>query len=82
MAYFSNSTEGECFDFQCAQCKYGLSPCPIAAVQAAYNYDQKKDETGTAKKILDSLVKQDGTCTMFEMAKKDFYLNRNQGELF
>ena len=33
MAYFSNGSEGMCFEDQCAKCKYGQEPCPIAAVQ-------------------------------------------------
>ena len=36
MAYFSNGSEGQCFDEQCAICKYGESPCPIAAIQMEF----------------------------------------------
>jgi hypothetical protein len=82
MAYFSNGSEGMCFDDQCGKCKHGKSPCPIALVQMMYNYDQHKDTSGTATAILDSLVKTDGTCTVFEMAKLDFEIDPNQLGLF
>jgi len=82
MAYFSNGTEGMVFDDQCARCKYGQHPCPIALVQIDANYDQLKDETGTARKILNHLVKQDGTCTMWETFKHDLEIDPSQLELF
>lgn len=82
MAYFSNGTEGMVFDDQCARCKYGNHPCPIAMVQIDNNYDQCKDLSGTARRILDALVKNDGTCTMYELAKQDFAIDPNQLELF
>ena len=47
MAYFSNSTEGSVFDYQCSLCKYGEEPCPIAAVQSIYNYDACNNEIAT-----------------------------------
>lgn len=81
MAYFSNGTEGMVFDDQCARCKFGRHPCPIAFVQIDANYDQHKDLTGTARKILDHLVKNDGTCMVYEMAKQDFAIDPNQLEL-
>lgn len=81
MAYFSNGTEGMVFDGQCAMCKYGKHPCPIAWVQIDANYDQIKDTTGTATKILNHLVKDDGTCAMWEMAKVDFAIDPNQLQL-
>ena len=74
MAHFSNGSEGMCFDEQCAKCKYGQAPCPIAWVQLEYNYTQSKD----AREMLDYLVKADGTCTMWEMAKADFAIDPNQ----
>jgi len=82
MAYFSNGSEGFVFDDQCAKCKFGQSPCPIALVQLEYNYDQHKDTSGTATKILDTLVKDDGTCTVWEMAKDDFAIDPNQLDIF
>jgi hypothetical protein len=72
MAYFSNGSEGMSFDDQCCRCKYGQEPCPIALVQSSYNYEQLKDTTGTARKILNTLVKEDGTCTMYQWFKRDF----------
>jgi hypothetical protein len=29
MAYFSNGSEGMCFEDQCAKCKWGKKTCPI-----------------------------------------------------
>lgn len=69
MAYFSNGCEGECFGEQCGQCKYGEKPCPIAYVQMAFNYKAVGNEI--ASKILEHLVKDDGTCEMLKMARKD-----------
>jgi hypothetical protein len=81
MAYFANSTEGECFDKQCSICKYGEKACPIAYVQSAYNYDACNNKV--ARIILDTLIKNDGTCTMFETFKKDFCDNgEKQSKLF
>jgi len=80
MAYFSNGTEGEVFDNQCLKCKYGEKPCPIAGVQMEYNYDACNNEV--ASKILNDLVKQDGTCVMFKMFEDDFFNDPNQINLF
>ena len=79
MAYFPNGTVGMCFDEQCCRCKYGEEPCPIYLVQSIYNYDACNNEVAT--KILDELVKNDGTCTVFEMAKEHFFVDINQTEL-
>ena len=79
MAYFSNGSEGMCFDDQCAKCKYGLLPCPIALVQIMYNYDAANNEVAT--KILDSLVSDNGTCSMFEEFKSDVAIDPNQTTL-
>lgn len=70
------------FDDQCARCKFGDKPCPIALVQMVYNYDQLNDTTGTARKMLNELVKDDGTCAVYEMAKADFAVDPNQLKLF
>ncbi|MEQ9393276.1 MAG: hypothetical protein RLO03_13820 [Balneola sp.] len=80
MAYFSNGSEGMVFDEQCSKCKYGQKACPIAAVQIMYNYDACNNETAT--NILESLVKDDGTCTMWEEFRKDFEIEPNQKEFF
>jgi len=73
MAYFSNSGDGAAFDEQCAKCKYGEQPCPIAFVQMQFNYEAVNNKTAT--EVLDALVKNDGTCTMFKTFEKDFYAN-------
>lgn len=73
MAYFSNGSEGMCFEDQCAKCKYGQEPCPIALVQMIYNYDACNNEV--ASNILNALVKNDGTCTVFELMKSDIKIS-------
>lgn len=73
MAYFSNGSEGSVFDSQCARCKYGKHPCPIALVQSEFNYDACN--VPVARKILDALVKDNGTCTMFETFKGDLNID-------
>jgi hypothetical protein len=70
MAYFSNGSEGECFENECAKCKYGELPCPIALVQFTYNYEACNNPVAT--KILDRLVSNKGECSMRKMFKKDF----------
>jgi hypothetical protein len=70
MAYFSNGTEGMVLDHQCSLCKYGDEPCPIYLVQSLYNYDACNNEV--ARKILDELIENNGTCAMFKAFKKDF----------
>ena len=70
MAYFSNSSEGSVFEYQCSKCKYGDKPCPIAWVQMDYNYEACNNKTASA--ILNELVKDDSTCAMFEEFKEDF----------
>lgn len=72
MAYFSSGTEGAVLDEQCSMCKYGDRPCPIFWVQIEYNYDACNNET--ARKILNDLVKDDGTCEMFKQFKEDFQI--------
>lgn len=73
MAYFSNGSEGMCFDDQCSICKYGEDPCPIAFVQMEYNYEACNNEI--ARKILDYLVKDNGECAMFIAFKKDLHID-------
>lgn len=82
MAYFSNGSEGTVFDDQCAKCKFGDKPCPIAAIQIQYNYNQLNDKTGTAKHIMDELVNDKGECSIWKMAKQDFEIDPNQLDLF
>ena len=80
MAYFANGSEGECFDYQCSECKYGELPCPIWVVQSEYNYNAANNKVATS--ILDYLIKDDGTCEMWKMFKDDFFKDVNQQELF
>ena len=82
MAYFSNGTEGMVFDEQCTRCKYGEDPCPITWVQHEWNYEACNNPT--ARAILDFLVKNDGTCAMYETFKKDFRIDTSckEQELF
>ena len=75
MAYFANGTEGMKFEYQCSLCKYGEEPCPIALVQFMYNYDACNNEIAT--KILNELVKNNGTCAMWEEFKNDFRIDKN-----
>ena len=79
MAYFSNSSDGSVFDAQCSKCKFGNYACPVAAMQLLWNYDQVGNKL--AEQIMDNFVKQDGTCTVFEMAKEDFEIDPNQQSL-
>lgn len=80
MAYFPNGTSGEVFDQQCCKCKYGQSPCPIAWVQTENNYEACNNPI--ARKILDYLVHDDGTCAMWKQFKKDLEIDINQQNLF
>lgn len=73
MAYFSNGTEGSVLDHQCSLCKYGEENCPIFFVQFNYNYDACNNEV--ARKILDDLIADNGTCAMWKEFKKDFRID-------
>jgi len=75
MAYFSNSTEGSVFEYQCSICKYGETSCPIAWVQLEYNYEACNNEI--ARKILDFLISDNGTCAMWKKYQKDFRIDPN-----
>jgi len=79
MAYFSNGIEGSVFEYQCSLCKYGTKACPIFEVQFDYNYEACNNRV--AKKILDTLIANDGTCAMFKKFKDDFS-NKNAPSLF
>ena len=76
MAYFSNSSEGECLENKCYQCRYGEKPCPIFAVQFNYNYDACGNKV--ASQILNDLINDDGTCEMYKMFEKDFALTEGE----
>ena len=80
MAYFPNGSAGICFDDQCACCKYGELPCPIALVQMNYNYEACNNKTATA--ILNDLVSNEGECSMYKAFEKDLFVDINQMKLF
>ena len=67
MAYFSNGSEGEILDNQCAECRIPQDvPCPVLYVQMAYNYDQL-DEDGEetlTSEVMNCLVDKKGICKM------------------
>ena len=68
MAYFSNGSEGEKFEDECATCKYGNKACPIAWVQIDNNYEACNNPV--ARKILDHLVSNDGKCKMKQLIEE------------
>jgi len=70
MAYFANGSSGEVFDEQCSRCRFGKVACPIYLVQVEYNYQACNNKV--ARAILDQLVRQDGTCEMFQL-DPDFF---------
>jgi hypothetical protein len=67
MAYFPNGSAGEGFDEQCSECPYGEEPCPVFCAQSIFNYDAVNNKVATD--ILNVLVKDNGTCMMFELIK-------------
>jgi len=79
MAYFSKGSEGMCFDEECSTCKYGEEPCPIYNMQLEFNYKACNNEV--ASQILNSLVRNDGTCIMKQMFRKDFYIDTRQSKI-
>jgi hypothetical protein len=74
MAYFSNGSEGMCFDDQCQKCKYGENYCPIWGMQQEFNYEACNNEL--AQKIMNWLVKNDGTCEMYKEFEEDFKIKK------
>jgi hypothetical protein len=76
MAYFPNSSTGECFDEQCDNCKYRQKPCPIAAIQMQFNYDQVNNKLAT--EIMNCLVSNDGKCSMFNTFFNDFAIPEDE----
>ena len=75
MAYFSNGSAACGFESQCAKCRFGRvsfgkKQCPIAMAQIMFNYDAVNNKVAT--KILDSLIKNDGTCEMYKAFEIEF----------
>ena len=67
MAYFSNGTEGEILDEQCAECSVADdAPCPVLWVQTTYNYSQidKDGEPTLLSEAINCLVDEKGQCKM------------------
>jgi len=79
MAYFSNTTEGDVLEHQCSLCKYGEKDCPIYFVQAMYNYDACNN--AIARRILDELIADNGTCAMWKAFRNDFRIDPDATEL-
>lgn len=79
MAYFPNGSAGEVFDAQCGKCRYGDEGCPIWLVQNEFNYEACN--VPVARKILDALVKDDGTCAMFALDPNTFTAPPEQIEI-
>ena len=63
MAYFSNGTEGDILDRQCAEC-LPHDPCPIAKVQVRFNYTQCKKGQEELRRCMNMLVDEEGQCLM------------------
>ncbi len=64
MAYFSNGSEGEVLDDQCADCPIGEMMCPVLHVQMFYNYDQVASGQEKLRRALSLLVNDQGICQM------------------
>ena len=64
MAYYSNSSEGDLFDEQCTECIHAdeEAMCPVAYIQATYNYDQHGKGQEKLKEIMDILVDNKKGC--------------------
>lgn len=78
MAYFSNGSEGSCFEQQCRKCIFGERACPIAFVQMDSNYDAVNNKTATT--ILNNLVKNNGDCEMFKQFEIELSLIGDESE--
>ena len=79
MAYFPNGSAGMCFDDQCYKCIMYERSCPIAWAQMEYNYEACNNET--ARKILGSLVADNGNCSMYGAAPEIFMTAEERGQL-
>ena len=65
MAYFSNGTEGEVLDLQCARCSIGGKQCPVALVQSLYNYQQH--EHSKLRDAMNLLIDEAGVCQVLPL---------------
>lgn len=75
MAYFSNSSEGECFYSQCEKCIFGELPCPIFVVQCNHNYSACNNKE--ARTILDELIDNNGNCAMWQEFQNELDIDIN-----
>lgn len=71
MAYFSNATEGEYLDAQCARCQLADKACPIVLVQARFNYDQLRKGNEKLQEAMEILIDKGGNCQMFPLIRVD-----------
>lgn len=76
MAYFSNASEGDVLDEQCANCPVGRQsdfPCPVLWVQKEYNYKQfdKEGMRNIVSEVLNELIEdKTGKCRMKYVIEK------------
>lgn len=66
MAYFSNGSEGEILDSQCAECLHADPDvgCPIFLIQMNFNYDQLSKGQEKLKEAMEILIDKNGICQM------------------
>lgn len=67
MAYFSNGSEGEYLENQCATCPLGDKLCPVRHVQLMHNYDQCTNPQ--LKSAMEILIDEDGDCQLRPLLK-------------
>ena len=75
MGYFSNGTQGICYEEKyCCDCVH-YDACRVWLLHLDYNYGQFKEENKEIKKILDMFIPQiglgNGKCTMYYKPKKN-----------
>ncbi len=64
MAYFSNGSEGEYLDNQCAECPLGEVACPVRHVQDNFNYDQVAKGQEKLREAMNLLISPEGKCQL------------------
>jgi hypothetical protein len=62
MAYFSNGSEGEYLENQCADCPLNDKHCPVFRVQMRYNYDQVSPGQEKLRAAMNLLINEKGDC--------------------
>lgn len=70
MAYFSNSTDGDVLDAQCADCPLGNKPCPVLNVQLTFNYKQCDKGQEQLRAAMNLLIDEKGICQLRPMLVK------------